>query len=157
MDSGDLRASDLIGPFRLTTRSKDVHLEGVSGDVRIEDENGDISLRMTKLGSIQVENRKGDLQIYLPDKSSFQLDARSRGGEFQTDFPELKVNNGDDQASANGSVGTGGPHIVLNNEHGTIELRKGSSVAEIPEPPAPPKPMRTPAAPKVKPMEPTEN
>lgn len=157
MDSGDLRASDLIGPFRLTTRSKDVHLEGVSGDVRIQDENGDISLRMAKLGSMQVENRKGDLQIYLPDKSSFQLDARSRGGEFQTDFPELKVNNGDDQASANGSVGTGGPHIVLNNEHGTIELRKGSSIAEVPEPPAPPKPMRTPPAPKVKPMEPTEN
>ncbi len=156
MDSGDLRANDLLGPFRLTTRSKDVHLEGVSGDVRIDDENGDISLRVVKLGSIQIENRKGDLQLYLPDKSSFQLDARSRGGEFQTDFPELKVNNGDDQASANGSVGTGGPHIVLNNEHGTIEIRKGSSLAEVPEPPMPPKPMRPPAA-KAKPLEPTEN
>jgi DUF4097 and DUF4098 domain-containing protein YvlB len=157
MDSGDLRANDLAGPFRMTTRSKDIHLDGVSGDVRIEDTNGDISLRMTKLGSIQVENRKGDLQIYVPDKSSFQLDARSRGGEFQTDFSELKVNNGDDQSSATGSVGSGGPHIVLNNEHGTIEIRKGSSVAEITEPPAPPKPMRAPVAPKVKPMEPTEN
>ena len=157
MDSGDLRATDLLGPFRLTTRSKDVHLEGVSGDVRIDDENGDISLRVAKLGSIQVENRKGDLQLYLPDKSSFQLDARSRGGEFQTDFPELKVNNGDDQASANGTVGTGGPHIVLNNEHGTIEIRKGSALAEAPEPPVPPKPMRTQPAPKVKPLEPTEN
>lgn len=157
MDSGDLRASDLMGPFRLTTRSKDIHLEGVSGDVRIEDENGDISLRMTKLGSMQVENRKGDLQIYLPDKSSFQLDARSRGGEFQTDFPELKIDNGNDQASAAGAVGTGGPHIVLNNEHGTIELRKGSSMAAIPEPPTPPKPMRNSPPPKPKPAEPTDN
>jgi DUF4097 and DUF4098 domain-containing protein YvlB len=157
MDSGDLRANDLSGPFRLTTRSKDVHLDGVSGDVRIEDQNGDISLRMAKLGSIQVENRKGDLQIYLPDKASFQLDARSRGGEFETDFPELKINNGDDQSSANGSVGTGGPHIVLNNEHGTIELRKGSSMAEVPEPPMPPKPPHPAPAPKVKPLEPTEN
>ena len=157
MDSGDLRASDLLGPFRLNTRSKDVHLEGVSGDVRIDDTNGDISLRVAKLGSIQVENRKGDVQLYLPDKSNFQLDARSRGGEFETDFPELKINNGDDQASANGSVGTGGPHIVLNNEHGTIEIRKGSALAEVPEPPTPPKPMRAPPAPKVKPLEPTEN
>jgi hypothetical protein len=125
--------------------------------VRIEDTNGDISLRMAKLGSIQVENRKGDLQIYLPDKSSFQLDARARGGEFETDFPELKVNNGDEQSSASGSVGTGGPHIVLNNEHGTIELRKGSAVAEAPEPPMPPKAPRAPSAPKSKPLEPTEN
>jgi len=124
MDSGDLRANDLLGPFRLTTRSKDVHLSGVSGDVRITDENGDISLRMAKLGSIQVNNRKGDLQIYVPDKASFQLDARSRGGEFETDFPDLKINNGDDQSSASGIVGSGGPHIVLNNEHGTIEIRR---------------------------------
>jgi hypothetical protein len=156
MDSGDLRANDLKGPFRLTTRSKDVHLEDVSGDVRIEDENGDISLRMSKLGSMQVQNRKGDLQIYLPDKSSFQLDARSRGGEIQTDFSELKVNNGEDQATASGSVGSGGPHIVLNNEHATIELRRAGTVAETPESPMAPKAPRLPA-PKAKPAEPTEN
>jgi DUF4097 and DUF4098 domain-containing protein YvlB len=137
MDSGDLRASDLVGPFRLTTRSKDVRLEGVSGDVRIEDENGDIELRMAKLGSIQVQNRKGDVQVYVPDKSNFQLDAKARGGDFQTDFPDLHVNNGDEQATASGSVGTGGPRIVLNNEHGTIELRRGTAVVEVPEPPKP--------------------
>ena len=157
MDSGDLRASDLAGPFRLTTRSKDVHLDGLSGDVRIQDENGDISLHMTKLGSMQVENRKGDVQIYVPDKASFQLDARSRGGEFQTDFSELKVNNGDEQASAAGSVGTGGPHIVVNNEHGTIELRRATSMAEAPEAPVAPRPPHPAPAPKVKPVEPTEN
>ena len=155
MDSGDLRANDLLGPFRLTTRSKDVRLEGVSGDVRIEDENGDIELRMTKLGSIQVQNRKGDVQVYVPDKSNFQLDAKSRGGEFQTDFSELKVDNGDQLATANGSVGTGGPHIVLNNEHGTIEFRRATSVAEIPEPPRVPKPPRVPTL--NKPMQPTDN
>ncbi len=156
MDSGDLRASDLSGPFRLTTRSKDVRLEGMSGDVRIEDENGDIEVRMSKLGSMQVQNRKGDVQIYLPDKASFQLDAKARGGEFQTDFPDLKVNNAEDQAVASGAVGTGGPHIVLNNEHGTIELRKGTAVVATPLPPAPPKPPSLPGA-KAKPMEPTEN
>ncbi len=54
MDSGDLRASDLIGPFRLLTRSKDVRLHGVSGDVRLENENGAVEIHMSKLGNMQV-------------------------------------------------------------------------------------------------------
>src|SRR5215472_4768740 len=157
MDSGDLRITDLTGPFRLITRSKDIRLEGMSGDVRIENQNGDIELRMTRLGSVQVQNRKGDVQLFVPDKSSFQVDARARGGDFQTDFTELKVNNAEDQATASGSVGTGGPHIVLNNEHGTIELRRGMAVAETPAPlPAPPKPPRPSPAPRVR-VQPTDN
>jgi DUF4097 and DUF4098 domain-containing protein YvlB len=152
MDSGDLRANDLIGPFRLLTRSKDVRLNGVDGDVRLENENGAVEIHMGKLGNMQLSNRNSDVQIYIPDKAGFQLDAHSRGGEIESDFNALKIDNGNDQASASGTVGTGGPHLVITNEHGGIELRKGSAIAEVPMPPKPP---RTPATPKV--PVPTEN
>src|SRR5713226_4261624 len=152
MDSGDMRASELTGPFRLLTRSKDVRLVGVNGDVRLENENGAVEIRMNKLGSMQVSNRNSDIQIYLPDKSAFQLDAHSRGGEIESDFDALKIDNRDDQATANGAIGTGGPNLVITNEHGGIELRKGSSLAESPTPPRPP---HAPAPPKV--PVPTEN
>jgi DUF4097 and DUF4098 domain-containing protein YvlB len=152
MDSGDLRANDLIGPFRLLTRSKDVRLNGVDGDVRLENENGAVEIHMSRLGNMQLSNRNSDVQIYIPDKAGFQLDAHSRGGEIESDFNALKIDNGNDQASASGTVGTGGPHLVISNEHGGIELRKGSAIAEVPMPPKPP---RTPAAPKV--PVPTEN
>jgi len=148
LDSGDLQASDLVGPLRLNTRSKDIRLTGVSGDVRLQDENGSVELRMNKMGSMQVDNRKGDIQIYLPDKAGFQVDARARNGEVQTDFDQLKVDNSNDQAVATGTVGTGGPHVVINNEHGTIEIRKTSSLAEAPEPPAPQKAPKAPKAPR---------
>jgi DUF4097 and DUF4098 domain-containing protein YvlB len=152
MDSGDLRANDLIGPFRLMTRSKDVRLNGVDGDVRLENENGAVEIHMSKLGNMQLSNRNSDVQIYIPDKAGFQLDAHSRGGEIESDFSALKIDNGNDQASASGTVGTGGPHLVITNEHGGIELRKGSAIAEVPVPPKPP---RAPAAPKM--PVPTEN
>ncbi len=158
MDSGDLRAGDLVGPFRLLTRSKDVRLDGMSGDVRLENENGAVEIHMSKLGNIQVSNRNSDVQLYLPDKAAFQLDARARGGEIESDFDGLKVENGDDQGTASGTIGTGGPHLVINNEHGGIELRKRSTVAEVPAPPkTPPVPKvpRTPTTPKV--PVPTEN
>jgi DUF4097 and DUF4098 domain-containing protein YvlB len=149
MDSGDMRASDVIGPLRLSTRHKDIRLEGMAGDVRLKDENGSVEVRMSKLGSMQVENRRGDIQIYVPDKVGFQLEAKARGGEVESDFGELKINNANDQAIATGTVGGGGPHLVINNEHGRIEIRKGSALAEAPPaPPAPPKAPRAPAAPK---------
>jgi DUF4097 and DUF4098 domain-containing protein YvlB len=152
LDSGDLQASDVIGPLRLNTRSKDIRLTGVSGDIRLQDENGSIELRVNKIGSTQIDNRKGDVQIYLPDKAGFQVDARARNGEIQSDFDQLKVDDSNDLAVATGSVGGGGPHLVINNEHGTIEIRKASSAPEeAPEArPAPkaPKAPRAPAAPK---------
>ena len=126
MDSGDMRASDLTGPFRLLTRSKDIRLTGVNGDVRLQNENGAVEIHMSKLGDMQLSNRNSDVQIYLPDKAGFQVDARSRGGEIESDFAALKIDNGEDQATASGTVGSGGPHLVINNEHGGIELRKGS-------------------------------
>lgn len=155
MDSGDLRASDLVGPFRLITRSKDVRLNGVDGNVRLENENGAVEIHMSKLGNMQLSNRNSDVQIYIPDKASFQLDAHSRGGEIESDFSALKVENSNDQASASGTVGEGGPHLVINNEHGGIELRKGSVVAEAPAMPKVPKIPAVPKVPKV--PVPTEN
>ncbi len=152
MDSGDMRATDLTGPFRLLTRSKDIRLAGVNGDVRLQNENGAIEIRMNKLGSMQVSNRNSDIQIFLPDKAAFQVDAHSRGGEIESDFNVLNVENNNDQATASGTIGSGGPHLVISNEHGGIELRKGSSLAEAPTPPRPPHPPTPPKVPV-----PTEN
>ena len=159
LDSGDLRVSDLTGPMRLETRSKDVSLTGLSGDLRLKDQNGSVEVRVRKAGSMQLDNRKGDIQVFLPEKTGFEVDARARGGEIQSDFSELKIDNAHDQATASGSVGGGGPRLVVSNEHGDIEIRKGSAMVEVPVPPAPPNAPKAPRlpAPKAQPVEPTEN
>jgi DUF4097 and DUF4098 domain-containing protein YvlB len=156
LDSGDLEATNLIGPLRLRTRSKDIMLNGVSNDLHLEDENGAVEVHINKLGSLDLSNSKGDVRIFVPEKAGFTLDAQVRDGEIQTDFNSLKVDNGDTRATATGSVNGGGPRMVINGEHGTLEIRAGSSVpappvpsnAEIPRrPKAPPAP-RTPGVPE---------
>jgi DUF4097 and DUF4098 domain-containing protein YvlB len=146
LDSGDLQASNVTGPVRLETRSKDIRLQGVAGDLRLVDRNGAVEVHMTKVGTTQVDNHQGDIQIYVPEKARFQVDARARNGEIQTDFNELKINNGDDQASASGSVGGGGPQLAITNEHGTIEIRRGSMQADMTPGPRGLKPPNPPAS-----------
>ncbi len=157
LDSDDLHADEITGPVHLTTRSKNIRLENVSGDVRLQDDNGAIELGMRSVGNVQIDNRNGDVQLSLPDKAGFRLDARARDGEIQSDFSELKVSNDDHESKANGSVGNGSAHIVINNEHDGIEIRKASATPpKPPEPPSPGKSRKSLTPPKTD-VEPTEN
>ena len=157
LDSDDLHADEITGPVHLSTKSKNIRLEAVSGDVRLQDDNGTVEVGMRTLGNIQIDNRNGDIQLAVPEKAGFRLDARTRGGEIQSEFPELKVDNNDQEGKASGSVGNAASHIVLNNEHEGIEIRKASAIPpRPPEPPNPAKAGKALPAPKVK-VEPTEN
>jgi DUF4097 and DUF4098 domain-containing protein YvlB len=159
LDSDDLHADRIAGPLHLTTRSKQIRLEEVSGDVRLQDENGGVEVGMRSLGNVQIDSRSGDVELRVPDRAGFRLDARTRDGEIQTDFAELKIDNGDHEATASGTVGNGMAHIVINNQHDGIEIRRASAAAEA-APPAPPatpaKPGKALPAPKAK-VETTEN
>ncbi|MBI1739265.1 MAG: DUF4097 family beta strand repeat protein, partial [Candidatus Koribacter versatilis] len=145
---------------RLTTRSKDISLDGLSGDLRLEDTNGTVEVSLHKPGNIQIENRKGDVQVTIPPNTAIKIEARARGGEISSDFSELQINNAENQASATGSIGTNSPKLVINSEHGTIEIRKGTVSVAPPAPPAvpatpghPAKPAKALPAPKATPVE----
>ncbi|MFY9561939.1 MAG: DUF4097 family beta strand repeat-containing protein [Terriglobales bacterium] len=160
LDSGDLRADSLTGPMRLITRSKDISLDGLSGDLRLEDSNGTVEVGLHKPGNIQIENHKGDVRVTIPPNTPIRIEARSRGGEISSDFSELQINNSGNQASASGSIGNNGPKLVINNEHGTVEIRKGTVAVAPPAPPATPgapgkpgKPAKALPAPKATPVE----
>ncbi len=157
LDSDDLHAEEITGPLHLTTRSKNIRLENISGDVRLQDDNGTVELGMRNVGNVQIDNRNGDVQLSLPEKSGFRLDAHTRDGEIQSDFAELKINNDEHESKASGSVGNASSHIVVNNEHEGIEIRKSTNLPpKPPEPPTPSKNSKSLPAPKDK-VEPTEN
>jgi Putative adhesin/Domain of unknown function (DUF5668) len=154
LDSDDLHADSIVGPVHLITRSKNVRFDEVSGDVRLQDDNGTVEIGMHTVGNVQIDNRNGDVQLSLPEKAGFRVDARARDGEIQSEFPEIKVDNNDHESRASGTVGNGAAHIVVNNEHEGIAFRKASLTP--PRPPTPPKPGKALPAPEEK-VEPTEN
>jgi len=160
LDSDNLRADSLAGPMHLKTRSKDIALEGLSGDLRLEDTNGSVNVGLQKPGNIQIDNRKGDVQIALPPKTPLKVEARTHEGDISTDFDEVKVESHNKEASASGSIGTNGPRLAINCDKGDIEIRKGTVSVAPPSPPEPPavpaqpgKPTKALPAPKAKPVE----
>lgn len=124
LDSDELHADAITGPLHLLTHAKNIRLDGVSGDARLQNADGAIEVIMRTLGNVQIDNRNGDIQLSLPEKAGFRLDARARDGEIQSDFPEFAINSSGNEARASGSIGNGAAHIVLNNEHDGIEIRK---------------------------------
>lgn len=129
MESGDLQAKSLAGPLRLITKSKDVHLDDVSGDIKLEDSNGTVEVHAGKLplGSIQIANSKGDVQVVVPAGAAFSVNARTRDGDIQSDFAQIQVSAQGSQRTASGTVGNGASHLEITNQYGTIEIRKATT------------------------------
>lgn len=124
MELDSMRGSGVRGPFTLKTRSKTVHLDDFTGDVHIQNTNATVEMRpKTPLGNIDVTNQAGEIDLEVPANASFQLDAESRGGEIQSDF-DVKVDNSSNNATAQGTVGKGGPTVRLKSDHGTIQIKK---------------------------------
>lgn len=145
MDSSDLNISQAAGPVRIVTRSKDIDLSQLTGDAHIENNNGDVTVTAgMPLGNIQITNRTGDISLTVPENASFSVAASNADGDLNTDF-SIATTSSDDRKSAQGQVGTGGPHIELTTGHGDLQLRKGGrAVPSVPTPPAPPAPPASP-------------
>lgn len=135
MGGGDLRVRNFTGPFRISTRSKDISLEDYTGDVRIVNRNAEIDLRPKQIGNIDVQNRSGRIRLLVPGTANFEVNARADRGEVTTDFNLNKNEDGRTQLLA-GVVNKGGPKVLLNTEHGTIAVFKSEGTRAREEAPS---------------------
>lgn len=154
----DLNASNLVGPIRLTGRSKDVQINDFTQGVEISLDRGDIELRPGKglLGKLEVHTRSGDIDLSLPEKARVQLTATTDRGEITNDYnPAFESRSQGHGASLNGSTGDG-PRVNLTTGRGSVTVRKATDEAAQASPAAPARPARPapPQAPEsLKPVE----
>ncbi len=125
MQSGELRATQVNGPVQVVTRSKDITLEDVAGDVRIDNTNGSVHVRPTKLGEVEIKNHKGDVEVTVPAKAGFQFSVATQNGDINSDFGTVNSGQAGNSSVANGTVGNGGPKVQITNAYGDVSLRKG--------------------------------
>ncbi len=147
MDSDDLHITQAAGPVRVVTRSKNIEATQISGDIHIEDTNGEVNIvAVNPLGNIVVNNKNQPVTLTLPQNANFTINGNTTEGDVETDFG-LNVTGSDNRHNVSGQVGKGGVKIEVNQDHGDIRVRKGENTALMPaappaapEPPPPPPP-----------------
>ena len=130
MDRTDLRADNIIGPTSMNLKTKDVQLDSVSGEFRLQGENGDVTVGFANkpLGNVQVSTSHGDIRLTMPNNAGFHLDANTRNGSFSSDYSELgNSQNEQNAASVKGTVGKGNSKVTVSTDVGDIDIRKNAS------------------------------
>jgi DUF4097 and DUF4098 domain-containing protein YvlB len=128
MALGDFTATNLVGPVRLTTRSRDVHISDFTNSLEVSVERGDIELRPGKLpiAKMDVHAHFGDVEVSLPSLAKFDLTGITARGDTYTDFgAPLHTERNGNGGSIRGS--SGGPVINLQTERGKMTVRKATA------------------------------
>lgn len=129
-DTDNLKITDVSGPVRVSTRDKDVEIDGVRGPLDVANTHGDIVVRFDSPPTqpVNIANGTGDVTVSLPLTSSFQISSIAGSGEVDSDFdaPGLHLVNSEASGKLSGSVGPDGPRINIATSYGTIRLRKSS-------------------------------
>ena len=128
LDSGQIDISDVAGSVKLTTRNKDIDVENVLGQISISNSDGVVKVRDSNppREEMNIANESGEVDVTVPARSLFDISAVSHSGEIQSAFsgPSLKIENSEDGARLNGTVGGHGTKITIATSYGTIFLRK---------------------------------
>jgi DUF4097 and DUF4098 domain-containing protein YvlB len=148
ISSDEVRATELTGPSRVFTGSKNIHLEDVSGDLDVQSNNGDVEVttsgkqagKMTvntqhgdvalTLASkstpdkVSVTTQHGDVTLTLPSGGGFTISAGTRKGDITSDFDAVKINESNGESRASGTVGNGVSKLLVNTDTGDIKIGK---------------------------------
>ncbi len=128
LERGSLNLQNVIGPVKLNTHATDVELDGVSNDVSMDIEKGDVEVRPGHLpmGKMNIHTRAGNIEFAIPDSAGFAMNANTDRGEIDNEFGDnLKQETQGRGAHLQGTVGSG-PDVVLNTGRGTITVRKAN-------------------------------
>lgn len=135
IDGKDLSVNEAIGPMRISTRSRNITLDRVTGDISITNNHGDVDVHVAPpTGTVTVDNQNGNVNVTLPEKARFTLNAETSDGDTHSDFQGSDTHGGHGMLS--GSFNGGGAEVKLNTSHGDINVNRNSIAALPPAPPA---------------------
>jgi DUF4097 and DUF4098 domain-containing protein YvlB len=126
MDLGEFTGTNLIGPVRLMTKSKDIHLEDFTQSLELETERGDIDLKPGKMpvAKINARSRSGNIDLELPESAKFELRATTNRGEAHNEYGSpLEMATEGQGATLKGKVGDG-PVLTITTDRGAVTVKK---------------------------------
>ena len=122
-DRGRFQARGLAGSIAVTLdRAREVMLDGVRGDLRLDADRSDVVLRdLAVEGASAVEVDRGDLDVALAAGARVTIDvSTTRRSGFSSDLPgTLEPRDGGFRGDVNG----GGPVLRIEADRGAVRVR----------------------------------
>lgn len=134
MSGGNLSATEIAGPAKVTAHATDVHLHGFTGALDVSVDSGDVALapQHLPLGAIDVKTHAGNIDLALPPAAKFALTAVARHGDVQNQFSDtFQESDLGPGTRLEGSTGSG-PQLDLLTGSGNVTVRKVSEPASAP-------------------------
>lgn len=123
LDRGRFQASGLAGSIAIgLDRAREVVLDGVRGDLRLDADRTDVVLRdLAVEGDSAVETDRGDLDVELAVGGAVTVDvSTTRRSRFSSDLPAaFESRDGDFRGDVNG----GGPVLRIEADRGAVRVR----------------------------------
>ena len=123
LDRGRFRASGLAGSISIgLDRAREVVLDGVRGDLRLDADRSDVVLRDFAVErDSAVEMDRGDLDVELAAAGGVTVDvSTTRRSGFSSDLPATFESRGGD---FRGDVNGGGPVLRIEADRGAVRVR----------------------------------
>ena len=150
---GDFTGDHVVGPIRLTGRSRDVQISNFTNSLDLTIDRGDISLHpgLLPLARMDIHNRSGDVEMSLPAAAKFDLTAMTTHGELSDQFGSPLIQ---DHSRNGGTIrgGNGGSTVSIRVDRGDVTIRKASGDEAPFVPNSDFTPPRMPAVPPVPPL-----
>ena len=126
LDLGDLKMTNVVGPVRFKTGTRDIRVTDATNSVELSVDHGDIELIQTKtpLPRMDVHSRHGDVTLTMPENADFDLEGTARKGDITNDFGDaLKTQDEANGGTIRGKVGSG-PEIRIGTDRGALTVKK---------------------------------
>lgn len=130
--SGNLEIADAPGDITLRTNRYSVTIENVTGKVRVDNRDGDVSLRFSSppKEDVGVTNTNASVTLTLPESSSFSVLADCHSCDVDSEFSSdglKKTSTESGDSHLEGHYGKDrGPKITVKTSYGSISIRKTS-------------------------------
>jgi DUF4097 and DUF4098 domain-containing protein YvlB len=126
LDLGDLKMSNVTGPVRFQTGTRDIEATDITESLDLVVNRGDLAITATRspLPRIEARTRNGDITLSVPEKAPFQLNGSTARGDVDNDYGSpFEAQSSGHSATIRGGTGNG-PQITLTSDRGTISVKK---------------------------------
>jgi DUF4097 and DUF4098 domain-containing protein YvlB len=130
--SGNLEVVDAPGNLNVRTHEEEVSIENAGGKIKVDNRNGNVSVRFSSAPKedIEIYNASAAITLGLPESANFEIQADCHSGDVDSEFEAdslKKTSSGSGDSHLEGKYGNGrGPKIILKTSYGSISIHKNS-------------------------------